>query len=565
MLLVPLLLLALSGPDDGPPPVTLEVPVSAPALPAEVSSLLAERGPRLRLERGRASLVDTTGLTPMYAPIERQRLSAAGHLEVGAVSELDLSWSGHGSLHMVGSGALEWTSLPFLEGGSIDLLDFRLADLEVRTGRLWLGLPGDVHLELRRGAVQLVGLSSGRYELRHLGGEPARIVQPSLDGIEELSLTSGAVLQVDAGALLERVRHREANEVALAVALAEAEAEAEAALAAALEAEELRLQAELAAELPGNPESLDGAGPTSLEQPTQPITVSEPAFAMEPVTATEPINATEAPAESLPDPYWGPWPEAPEQTEAPEATEPETEATPSGPSPEPTDWSSDRPIIDPVVLLPTFEPEPAEAQVPELPIIDPVVLVQPIMPADQAPPEPIVTTLAASEPAIDPLAPSSPATTVEGAPQGTSVAQATPGRTTEPLAEPEAQDVVPGTQATPESAPDPRQSVRLVLRGPVLPLGAGSGRAPGKPGSQSVLRVASVPDGGQVLELRGMVRMTMGPFGPLPLALPFLVQPSPEPALPRLGPAPAMPTSTSTSAADKEFTLSDLLNGRVEN
>ncbi|MDF1800823.1 MAG: hypothetical protein P1V81_16740, partial [Planctomycetota bacterium] len=222
------------------------------------------------------------------------------------------------------------------------------------------------------------------------------------------------------------------------------------------------------------------------------------------------------------------------------------------PEPEPAvEPSPEPPIIDPVMLLPTPEPEPAVEPSPEPPIIDPVVL----LPTPE--PEPAVEP--SPEPSYQPATDQADSERAEPWSEPL-LGQAAPWS---PIPTPELRPTRP-----PSSVPGPRRPVRLVLFGPVLALGSNPSGAPTTTAHELVLRSAEASGGAPGLELRGMLRLALGPFGPLPLALPFLVHPNPEPALPRPGPAPARPAPPSAPAPpiapEKEFTLSDLLNGRVE-
>ena len=168
-----MLLSTLLGP-PGPGGAATPEPAST-----AVPELLPERGPRMRLSRGFAEVVHEAGRTFWRSPVERAYLEPEGHLELGALGDLDLAWSGRGSLHLEGPGALQWTRGAFSGDGSLELFDFRSADLEVRSGGLALDLPGGVRLDMRRGAVQLVSGPAGRYLVHHLGGEAMDLAHPA--------------------------------------------------------------------------------------------------------------------------------------------------------------------------------------------------------------------------------------------------------------------------------------------------------------------------------------------------------------------------------------------------
>ena len=261
--MLPVLLLVLAT--DVTPPVT------APVLdaPRRVAGLLPARGPRLRLTRGRGELVDEAGLTSYRAPLERSRLPASGHLELGALGDADLAWAGRGSLHLEGPGALAWGEAPFEPGGVLRLLDFQAADLEVRSGRLGLELPGAVHVELGRGALQVLAGSAGRYSLHHLGGEPVPVRHPGPGAAVTLVLDPGDRLDLDPEALLGHLPPTEPVEP------------------------ERSVEPELVPEPAIDPEPAVEPMPVVVPEPTnepEPVIEAEPTIGPEPTIEAEPLR-----------------------------------------------------------------------------------------------------------------------------------------------------------------------------------------------------------------------------------------------------------------------------------
>ena len=124
----------------------------------------------LRVVTGRAELATADGvrtLTPSSGAVE---LSDPTYAEAGALSELELRWSGVASAEIEGPAALEVGP-----GERLHLVRFHRAEVEVRRGSLTLLVGEACVLELSGGAVSLRELPEGGLELRNRGGRALRV------------------------------------------------------------------------------------------------------------------------------------------------------------------------------------------------------------------------------------------------------------------------------------------------------------------------------------------------------------------------------------------------------
>jgi hypothetical protein len=126
----------------------------------------------LRVDTGRVELVDAGGLrslTPRSGPVG---LSGVAYAEAGALSEVELRWSGLASAEVEGPAALEVAS------GSearLRLVRFQHAEVEVRRGSLSIVAGEACVIELRAGALGLRELPDGVIQLENRGGRAIRV------------------------------------------------------------------------------------------------------------------------------------------------------------------------------------------------------------------------------------------------------------------------------------------------------------------------------------------------------------------------------------------------------
>ena len=162
---------------------------SAPSLPAlgQEPSVAHPAVARVEVLAGRA-VVHTEGRAEQtLLRAGRAVVEGPAHLEVGAGSEVRLSWAGRASFHLWGPAAIQWRSIPATEGSASGLssyseerLEWRLfdltwADLEVRRGSHHLYLPDDWRMSCDSGAWHFRRLPSGPLELRHHAGSPVTL------------------------------------------------------------------------------------------------------------------------------------------------------------------------------------------------------------------------------------------------------------------------------------------------------------------------------------------------------------------------------------------------------
>ena len=137
-------------------------------------------GPTVRVEAGAAKVVEgdhVRALSPGTAPLALQ--AGLASLEAGARSELEIVWRGAASARISGPATLELHRTPELL-----IADFRVAELEVRRGKLVLELPELGPFELGEGVLQVRTLPGGVVELQNLGGSALVLRRTGRDCLE---------------------------------------------------------------------------------------------------------------------------------------------------------------------------------------------------------------------------------------------------------------------------------------------------------------------------------------------------------------------------------------------
>ncbi|MDE0896315.1 MAG: hypothetical protein OSB10_06990, partial [Planctomycetota bacterium] len=141
--------------DTGPSPV--------PNTLIEFASLVASKGPSFSLASGRGTLVADGSVESLATSPTRRDLPRSGHFELEAISEMELRWTGKGSMKFEGPAAFDWEGDPFGDssGDSFRLIQVSDIYLEIRRGPMVLGLPGQVELTVASGILQIEKSSSG--------------------------------------------------------------------------------------------------------------------------------------------------------------------------------------------------------------------------------------------------------------------------------------------------------------------------------------------------------------------------------------------------------------------
>lgn len=140
---------------------------------------------RVEVVKGRAVVHAPSRAEQTLRRAEHALVEGAGHVEVGAGSEVMLSWPGRASVHLWGPAALQWSpragaagaprsDLPTFPEDGLEwrIFDLAWADVEVRRGEHLVHLPGGWRMDCAVGAWHLRGLPGGPLELRHHAGTP---------------------------------------------------------------------------------------------------------------------------------------------------------------------------------------------------------------------------------------------------------------------------------------------------------------------------------------------------------------------------------------------------------
>lgn len=157
------------------------------------------------LAEGRMTLVSDTGIQGYMGFLGNTPLAPRGMVQVAATGEVELSWTGRGSLTARGSAAIGWEGSPF-DSEPLRLPEFTDVQLEARSGELAVLLPGGVLLVAERAAVELKQRSSGVFGVHQVAGEPVLVVVPAPGAPEVREVTTGQWLWIDPMDYLGRSR-----------------------------------------------------------------------------------------------------------------------------------------------------------------------------------------------------------------------------------------------------------------------------------------------------------------------------------------------------------------------
>ncbi len=129
---------------------------------------------RVSLERGRALLVDESGVGPLKRHEGTRRLEGPGHLELAPGAVARLSWPGLGSTELMGPTSVSWDVAEATEELRLRFGVLERMDLELRRGSVRLDLPGAWRLEAQRGVFELRAQPVGGVGVRQLAGRSCR-------------------------------------------------------------------------------------------------------------------------------------------------------------------------------------------------------------------------------------------------------------------------------------------------------------------------------------------------------------------------------------------------------
>lgn len=182
----PLLLLAALVGLGGGPEVEPRFPAALPPGPARVEVL-----------EGRAALALSEAVVRLTEHSPEQFLEGPVHMEVSPRSRVRVSWGGLSSLLIDGAAVLEWTP-PRNAGEAVDCRFSKVerTHIEVRRGRIALGLPTGWRADVEAGACFLRGITGETVELEHDAGLPISLWAPGPVGAPRPPFTLLAGSQV---------------------------------------------------------------------------------------------------------------------------------------------------------------------------------------------------------------------------------------------------------------------------------------------------------------------------------------------------------------------------------
>ncbi|HPF13481.1 MAG: hypothetical protein H6830_05345 [Planctomycetes bacterium] len=152
--------------------LVLALPLASQALANGSLDLFA----RIEVKTGRAELVQHADAPKSVREGESLNLEGKSHLEVGAGSEVQITYPGSASLRVWGPASLDWQPRTGAqEGIEWHIFQVTWCDVEVRRGHHELNLPGDWRAQIDGGSLRLRGLATGPLEMRLNAGRPVSV------------------------------------------------------------------------------------------------------------------------------------------------------------------------------------------------------------------------------------------------------------------------------------------------------------------------------------------------------------------------------------------------------